>query len=96
MQPGFSTLPRWAWRGEAWPVPMDLPALVHVRGARHLADSGMAKAIRLDSNLALAEVAAALNVSATTLYRWEEGICRPRGEAAIRYYKLLCRLQESK
>jgi DNA-binding transcriptional regulator YiaG len=61
---------------------------------RRLASSGVAKARREDAKVGLAEVASAIHVSTTTVYRWENGLRRPTGEAAIQYGRLLEELRE--
>ena len=60
--------------------------LVKVRG---LAKSGAARAIREGAGLSLGEVASAVGVAKTTVYRWESGDRRPRGDRAIAYGQLL-------
>jgi DNA-binding XRE family transcriptional regulator len=77
--------------------PADLPrthdpvALVRVR---RLASSGVAKKRREDAGLSIADIAEAIGVSATTVFRWENSLRRPTGEAALRYGRLLDELRE--
>jgi DNA-binding transcriptional regulator YiaG len=61
----------------------DLPKL------RRLVETGVARAIREDAELSLAEMAAPVQVHRTTILRWERGERRPRGAAAIRYLRVL-------
>lgn len=56
---------------------------------RRLASTGAARAIREDAGLSLAELANAAKVHKTTIFRWETGLRRPRGEAAQRYLAVL-------
>jgi DNA-binding transcriptional regulator YiaG len=60
--------------------------LVKVRG---LARSGAARLIREGAGLSLGEVARAVGVAKTTVFRWERGDRRPRGDKAIAYGQLL-------
>ena len=59
---------------------------------RGLIASGQARRIRLNSHLELSEVARDLDVSPTTVWRWENGQRSPRGSVALRYARLLKRL----
>ena len=70
----------------------DLPT---VAKARSLASTGAAKSIRVAAGLSLREIAADLNVSPSTVLRWERGERRPRAQAAARYGHLLEALMES-
>ena len=63
--------------------------LIKVRAA---ARSGAAKDARLAAGLSLTEVAAAVGVTPAAVFRWEKGDRVPRGEAALRYARLLNRL----
>ena len=65
--------------------------VVSVSRARSLAASGAARSIRRAAGLSLREVAAALDVSPSTVLRWEGGV-KPRTEVASRYGDLLERL----
>jgi DNA-binding transcriptional regulator YiaG len=56
---------------------------------RRLAQTGAARAIRRDAGLSLAEVADEASVHRTTVFRWETGSRKPRGEAALRYLAVL-------
>jgi DNA-binding transcriptional regulator YiaG len=54
-----------------------------------MAATGAARALREDAGLSLAELARAAEVHKTTVFRWEQGLRRPRGEAAVRYLAVL-------
>lgn len=56
---------------------------------RRLASTGAARAIREDAGLSLSELATAAKVHKTTIFRWETGLRRPRGDAAERYLTVL-------
>jgi DNA-binding transcriptional regulator YiaG len=55
-----------------------------------MARTGVARAIRQEAHVSLREVAQAVEgVDRTTILRWETGQRAPRGEAAIRYLRVL-------
>ena len=60
---------------------------------RRMAADGEGRQLRLAARLSLAEVAAAVDVDTSTIWRWEQGRRRPRGEAALRYGHFLRALQ---
>jgi transcriptional regulator with XRE-family HTH domain len=57
--------------------------------------SGEATAIRESAGLSAASVGGAIGVDPTTPWRWENGHRQPRGEAALRYARLLKSLQRA-
>jgi transcriptional regulator with XRE-family HTH domain len=57
--------------------------------ARQLARSGAGRMLREAAGLNGHELARAIDVDPSTLWRWEEGSRRPRGEWAIRYADFL-------
>jgi DNA-binding transcriptional regulator YiaG len=56
--------------------------------------TGRARAIREASGLTQAEIASPCNVTAGAIYHWETGGRVPRGEAALRYGRLLRDLEK--
>jgi transcriptional regulator with XRE-family HTH domain len=68
---------------------MTLSDLLLIRQAREDALSGRARELRIAAGLSQAEIAAAADVDQTTISTWELGRRRPRGEAALRYAKVL-------
>lgn len=56
---------------------------------RHWTKNGHAKAIREGAGVSLAEVATDVRAHRSTISRWERGLRRPQGEAAIRYLRVL-------
>lgn len=55
-----------------------------------MAKSGAARAVRLANNLSLEDIRReAQSQSRTTILRWERGERTPRGEAALRYGRVL-------
>ncbi|MCU1591669.1 MAG: hypothetical protein JWP11_2925 [Frankiales bacterium] len=56
---------------------------------RRLAKSGEAQALRLAAGLSLREVADAVGISHSNLWRWEAGKRAPRGPAAVAWARLL-------
>lgn len=59
---------------------------------RQLITSGAARRTRQDAELSLSEIAEACGVDTATVWRWETGRRRPRGDAALRYADVLDRL----
>jgi DNA-binding transcriptional regulator YiaG len=53
----------------------------------------LAKAIRLEARVTLAEMSQALHVTESTVSRWESGDRTPRGPLAERYAQVLSRLE---
>ncbi len=66
--------------------------LVSLTKVRRLASTGEAKALRLGAELSLREVAAAVGISHSNLWRWEAGQRSPRGQAALAWGLLLAQL----
>ena len=64
----------------------DVSRLAAVRAR---AASGAARSIRRGAGLSLSEVADQIEVSTSTVFRWERRQRKPRGEAALRYGSLL-------
>jgi DNA-binding transcriptional regulator YiaG len=62
--------------------------------ARQLAVSGEAQKIRDAAGLSLRDIAAAVGVSQTTVWRWERGAQAPHGPGATAWALLLRDLQE--
>jgi transcriptional regulator with XRE-family HTH domain len=56
---------------------------------RRMAKTGTARHIREEAGLSLAEIADAAGLHKTTVFRYEHGLRRPRGEAAARYLRVL-------
>jgi transcriptional regulator with XRE-family HTH domain len=56
---------------------------------RRLAASGEARRRREAAGISLAELAEHCGVDASSVWRWERGVRRPRGDAALRYGRLL-------
>jgi len=65
---------------------------VQIARVRALVRSGAAEKIRVASGLTISEVARAVGVYPSTVFRWESGSRVPRGERAVRYLQLLERL----
>lgn len=56
---------------------------------RRAASSGEARALRLQAQLSLNDIAGACGVHPSTVFRWESGDRVPRGEPAVRYANFL-------
>lgn len=67
----------------------DLEKLARVR---RLIAEGEARRLREQAGVTLSEVAGASRVDTATVWRWENGQRRPRGDIALRYLKVLDRL----
>ncbi|GHC37874.1 helix-turn-helix transcriptional regulator [Streptomyces mobaraensis] len=67
-------------------VRTDVLQLVWVRDA---AMSGSARQARTEARLTLSEIAELCEVDPSTVWRWEQGKRAPRGEAALRYARVL-------
>ena len=65
---------------------LDLAAVARCRA---LARSGAARSIRIAAGVSLAEVASQLEVSPSTVHRWETGLRSPRASSAVEYGVLL-------
>lgn len=68
---------------------MDIDEIQQLSALRALLRTGAASSIRIAADLSLAEIAAPLGVSKTTVLRWERGERVPRGELALAYWLLL-------
>jgi DNA-binding transcriptional regulator YiaG len=71
---------------------MNAPQTHRLVRVRDLVTSGEAHRRRLAARLSLSEVAGAVRVAPTTVFRWERGERMPQGEAALRYLRFLDRL----
>lgn len=71
---------------------MTLHDLQDLRLAREWAATGAALAIRESAGLSLNELARSIDVSPSTVLRWERGEHRPHGACGIRYAQLLQQL----
>jgi len=70
----------------------ELETAIEVVRIRKLARSGKGQAFRERAGLSRADVAREVKVHQSTIGRWEEGTRAPRGDAALRYGRLLRRL----
>lgn len=62
---------------------------VRLTRVRHLVATGDAERTRTRAGLSKREMARAIDVSPSTIMRWERGDRRPRGDEALRYLALL-------
>lgn len=74
---------------------VDGAALIKLARARRYAASGDARTIRTANDLSIAEMAEAIGVDESTVCRWELGMRRPGGDAAVQWVDLLDRLQKT-
>lgn len=75
---------------------MDSQRLAELARVRQLCTSGSARVRREAARLSLAEVATPVEVTPTTVWRWERGQRKPRGDAALRYLAVLDSLTPTK
>lgn len=71
---------------------MTADRITAIAKVRELARAGTAREVRIAACLSIEEVASAIGVAPTTVWRWENGQRRPHGSAALRYGKLLNKL----
>lgn len=57
--------------------------------ARRYAKSGTARRLRVEAGLSQSEIAREVGVTSSAVALWESGKRVPRGEAAVRYAKVL-------
>lgn len=74
-------------------VPMNVSDTLELSRVRKRLRIGQAERIRTAAGLSLAEIAEPVGVSAATVHRWETGQRTPHGDAAVRYGRLLTRLE---
>jgi DNA-binding transcriptional regulator YiaG len=67
----------------------ELEKLLLLASLRAALDDGRAQRARENAGLSQAEMSRGIEVSASTLNSWESKRRRPRGEAALRYARLL-------
>ncbi len=68
---------------------MNTEELERLATVRRLVATGEARRRRVAASLSLGEVAGACGVDSSTVSRWETGVRRPRGTAALRYGHVL-------
>ncbi len=71
-----------------------IPEIIEIAKARALARNGEAQAIRERNHLTITEVAKEIEVSTSTVMRWEKGERSPRGDAALRFGRLMHKLDK--
>lgn len=67
--------------------------LLTIEEVRRKAESGEARAIRRAAGLSMHDVAVVCGVVASTVARWESGDHLPRSRAALKYARVLARIQ---
>ena len=70
--------------------------LEHLIRARRAAKDGSGRELRHANGLSIADVAGEVEAAEATIWRWERGERRPTGAAAIRWGRLLQRLDAMK
>lgn len=75
------------------PEPMTEEDLLLVIRMRDMVAGGLVREVRAGAGLSLAEVARVVGVVPSTVFHWERGHV-PRGDPAIRYARLLRKLEK--
>ncbi|MFF1702572.1 helix-turn-helix domain-containing protein [Streptomyces sp. NPDC058252] len=68
---------------------MNQAPILRLAGVRAAVSSGEARQLREMAQLSIGEVAKACGVDQSTVWRWERGTRKPRGEAALAYGELI-------
>lgn len=68
--------------------------VLRLADVRAAVTSGEAERLRTAAQLSISEVARACGVDQSTVWRWERGTRRPRGEAALLYGQLIDSLRK--
>lgn len=63
--------------------------LLRLADVRAALSNGEARRLREAADLSISEIAHACGVDQSTVWRWERGMRKPRGEAALRYGQLI-------
>ena len=66
---------------------------IRLATVRRIAASGEAERLRVEAGLSRGDVARDIGITETSLRRWERGLRRPSGRAALRYLELLAALK---
>lgn len=74
---------------------MNQAPILRLAGVRAAASSGEARRLREIAQLSIGEVAKACGVDQSTVWRWERGTRKPRGEAALAYGELIESLRKT-
>ena len=69
--------------------------LLLVTRMRDMVRGGLVEDVRVSAGLSQAEVAHAVGVTAAAVGHWEKGRSMPRGQAALRYARLLLDLERT-
>lgn len=69
--------------------------LALLRVAERYGKDGSARRIRTSGKVSMLLMSQSVGVAESTISRWENGLRRPRGEAAIRWVELLLELDEA-
>jgi DNA-binding transcriptional regulator YiaG len=76
------------------PIILGMETALLIMEARDAASSGKGERLRQAAGLSQGELADAIGVTPACVSRWEAGIRRPRGDAAVRYARALRELAE--
>ena len=76
------------------PIILGIETALLIMEARDAAGSGRGERLRQAAGLSQGELAEAIGVTSACVSRWEAGVRRPRGEAAVRYAQALRAIAE--
>ncbi|MFF7200483.1 helix-turn-helix domain-containing protein [Streptomyces sp. NPDC008141] len=68
--------------------------VLRLADVRAAVSSGEAQRLRVAAQLSIGEVANAIGVDQSTVWRWEQGARKPRGEGALAYGELIKALRQ--
>lgn len=74
---------------------MNQAPILRLAGVRAAVSSGEARRLREIAQLSIGEVAKACGVDQSTVWRWERGTRKPRGDAALAYGELIESLRKA-
>lgn len=68
--------------------------MLRLADVRSALSSGEAERLRVAAQLSIGEVARSCGVDQSTIWRWERGVRKPRGKAALVYGELIEALRQ--
>lgn len=71
---------------------MTTDRLLLISAARRHAKTGTGRAIRKAAGLSLSDIGGAVGANESTVWRWEEAECLPRGDRAVKWAEVLAEL----
>ena len=75
--------------------PMNTDRLLLISAGRRHAATGTGRTIRQAAGLSLSDIGIAVGANESTVWRWEEGECLPRGDRAVKYAQVLADIERA-